>query len=721
MKLHALVLFLLVTLSAHKSVLAEQSPTFPPDRVVGEVYGKPVTAAEIGLTAPVDTSLEFDARNSEQWQAMGQIARVFGKPVTDRFVEEKNISATQQVIADYKANFRKLRQKHLEESEARLSELKTKLAAPDLSAEEKVKLEKEQKMLDFILPRLRDATTSEAPDELARMFIVARKTEQELHKAFGGRVIFQQAGPEALDARRKLFEQAEEKGDIKFNDPGVRHLFYYYFNNMKHVVVDENVLGQSGWGIEQNSTRANVARPQPSAYSQPAAVARKVAQPPKVEKTWNILESQVEELQLSPTRLVPVESGVWFGGGIGGDESQLGFFDWNEGRVTLLLENGSANWDAVGSEAIAVQLDRKSLVRLDAANRTIVEWDQRPGDCKYFEHVAAFENHFCISSPYESLRIFDCWLKTWQSIELNPVTDADSERLGAGYYKPSLKRFVLSPEGEFWGFQGTLDATRGNAVCHLVPGKSRWAHYGFPWAMARGDEHWPIGISDEKVFFAGQHNILLFDKLTHRWSELKLAWPGNFRFTRFTDQGVLVPAGNTVKRLADDMLGWEDVATLDGEHISGVAAKGDDLYLATTSGLRVFKRSGEKEYAEAKSYPWELADGAKVYEAVLGFPLPNQVLELADKLCTAAEEGDLDLVKSLLSEGANIEATTNSAGSTPLMLACSAGHSSVAKLLLEHGADLHARNKMRQNALTMAAMGKHYELADYLMSKGAER
>lgn len=49
-------------------------------------------------------------------------------------------------------------------------------------------------------------------------------------------------GPETLDARRQLFEQAEEKGDIRFADAGVRQLFYYYYANMERTVIDEKAL-----------------------------------------------------------------------------------------------------------------------------------------------------------------------------------------------------------------------------------------------------------------------------------------------------------------------------------------------------------------------------------------------------------------------------------------------------------------------------------------------
>lgn len=716
MRIHVLVL-LALTLSVYIAPLsAEESPIIQPSRAVGSVNGNAITAADIGLTAPIDTSLKFDARDTQQWELMGRVAKAFGKPISDRFVKERKIDATEEEIAAFKKTSREQRQKHLRETEDQFEKVKTELVPPNLSSEVRIKLEEKQAMLDRLLPMLRDAAVADVPDELARMFIVARKTERELQRTYGGRMIFQQAGLEALDARRMLYEEAEKNGDLVFDDAGVRHIFFYYYSNMKHSVIDEKALEQ----------KPKAPTPQPANVRiQPKAPQREIhTTAPQAEKTWVILESTAEPMELAPKQIVPVESGVWFGGKQPGRGSApIGFLDLNAGHVTLLLENGSANWNAVGTEAIAVQLDRKSLVRLSAADQSVTTWDKRPKDCKYFSQVVAFKHRFCISSPYNPISVFDPWLDTWQKIDLEPVTDSDSERLGASYYRPSMSRFVIGPGGDLWGFQGTHDATRGNAVCRYLPGQAKWEHHGFPWATARGDDHWPIGETDTVVMFAGRRDLLLFDKQSHRWSTSQLIWPeGSYGSAKFTQHGVLIPAGNTVKRITPDLAAWEDVATLgNDQRITAVAASEASLYLATASGIHVLDKIDANRFGKPKFYPWKFADQAKIYKAVFGLASQDRVLALADKLCKASTEGDLERVRTLLSEGADTEATTDSTGSTPLLLACSKGHIRVAELLIENGANIYARNTSRQNALTMAARGGHRELADYLMSKGAKR
>jgi hypothetical protein len=229
-------------------IRAEEPPSTPPDRKVGSVYGKSVTAADIGLTAPVDTAVRFDSRDKQLWELRGRIVRAFGKPVADRFVKQRTIDATADEIEAFKRNSRKGGERVLRESEAHLAKVKADLAAPNLPAAKQAKLQKEVATLEKGLALRRDAANRDVPEAIAHTFIVAWKTERALYRTYGGRVIFQQFGLESLDSRRRLYEQAEKKGDLVFDDPGVRHLFYYYAN-MRHVVVDAKAL-EEPWFLD---------------------------------------------------------------------------------------------------------------------------------------------------------------------------------------------------------------------------------------------------------------------------------------------------------------------------------------------------------------------------------------------------------------------------------------------------------------------------------------
>jgi hypothetical protein len=220
-------------------------------RIVGSVYEKPVTADDIELRSAIDPNVQFDARDGERWNLMGRILTAFGKPVVDRFVEAKRIDATAEEIKACQDRLRQSNEQSVEQMEERLEKVNAELASSTLRDENAAKLEKERTFLENILPTLRHVAKQTPSEEIARQLVVASKIEQALYRTYGGRVIFQQAGPEALDARRRLFEEAEESGDLKFEDAGVHHMFYYYYVNMKHVVISDDAIEQV-WSGEKS-------------------------------------------------------------------------------------------------------------------------------------------------------------------------------------------------------------------------------------------------------------------------------------------------------------------------------------------------------------------------------------------------------------------------------------------------------------------------------------
>lgn len=239
MKFH--VSCLLVVLCGVLSSVAVAADKIEGTRVVGSVYGKEITAAEIELTEPIDTEVKFDARDMDRWNLMSRISRKFGSPIVDKYIQEAKIEATAAEIAKFHAVSKKRNAQNQRQWEADLAAVEKQLAEADLTKEARQALVEKKMMYARFIESARSAVDNQPADEIAKMFIRAWKVERQLHRDFGGRVIFQQFGPEALDGRRRLFEKAEKEGDLKFTDAGVRHLFYYYAN-MRHISGDEQAL-----------------------------------------------------------------------------------------------------------------------------------------------------------------------------------------------------------------------------------------------------------------------------------------------------------------------------------------------------------------------------------------------------------------------------------------------------------------------------------------------
>lgn len=89
-------------------------------------------------------------------------------------------------------------------------------------------------------------------------------------------------------------------------------------------------------------------------------------------------------------------------------------------------------------------------------------------------------------------------------------------------------------------------------------------------------------------------------------------------------------------------------------------------------------------------------------------------------LIQAVAAGDLAGVKQALSQGAPLEAR-NEQGRTGLILAAHAGALDIAKILVQHGADVNARTttEFGSTVLSFAIEGKNPELAAFLIESGA--
>lgn len=79
------------------------------------------------------------------------------------------------------------------------------------------------------------AEERQARAEVAAAFIRQWKINGALQRKYGGRIIFQQAGPEPLDATRRFLEAAEAVGDFAIVDPRLEEPFWaYYRDDARH-------------------------------------------------------------------------------------------------------------------------------------------------------------------------------------------------------------------------------------------------------------------------------------------------------------------------------------------------------------------------------------------------------------------------------------------------------------------------------------------------------
>ena len=90
-----------------------------------------------------------------------------------------------------------------------------------------------------------------------------------------------------------------------------------------------------------------------------------------------------------------------------------------------------------------------------------------------------------------------------------------------------------------------------------------------------------------------------------------------------------------------------------------------------------------------------------------------------DALYWSARAGDLSQCESLLAIGANVNHVRGVNNHTPLHAASLGGRTPVVKLLIEHGADIEAKNRIGSTPLHCAAQEGHLATARLLVTRGA--
>ncbi|KAJ8881205.1 hypothetical protein PR048_017678, partial [Dryococelus australis] len=94
------------------------------------------------------------------------------------------------------------------------------------------------------------------------------------------------------------------------------------------------------------------------------------------------------------------------------------------------------------------------------------------------------------------------------------------------------------------------------------------------------------------------------------------------------------------------------------------------------------------------------------------------VIEGASSLWCAAGAGHLNVVKTLVKMGADVNHPTKT-NSTPLRAACFDGRLDIVRYLTDHLADIHIANKYNNTCLMIAAYKGHLDVVSFLLEKGA--
>lgn len=165
------------------------------------------------------------------------------RQLTGRFAAEKGLSVTTVEQRAYVERMQASLRKDREQRIARRDALNRRLATGGLSEAERRKLAAEVEELNQAIAALGEdassaaaaAEDSKARQQIAAAFILQWKINRALYRQYGGRIAYQQGGPEPLDAYRLFLEERQARGDFAIYDPKLEAPFWsYYRDDSKH-------------------------------------------------------------------------------------------------------------------------------------------------------------------------------------------------------------------------------------------------------------------------------------------------------------------------------------------------------------------------------------------------------------------------------------------------------------------------------------------------------
>lgn len=211
-------------------------PSASDTRAIARVFDRTITLDEIEPAASTQSMVKKRESEPEfeKWLRdirMLALKRLIWEEVIRQLLKGFELEPTQAEVDSFSSAFISMQDNRLDELEAERAEVRDTLSRDDLSADRRARLEERLAAIDEEISseqadRVRSAAVPgneeaqrQAVDSVARMTVRNWKVNKALYEKYGGRVIFQQAGNDPIDAYRTLIEELDENRVVEILDP----------------------------------------------------------------------------------------------------------------------------------------------------------------------------------------------------------------------------------------------------------------------------------------------------------------------------------------------------------------------------------------------------------------------------------------------------------------------------------------------------------------------
>ena len=230
-------------------VLPAQAAGEAGDQPLAVIFGEKIHDKDLVTPGAKPGAAATDPASAQRARGEALRGRVW-KAVFEDYARERRIAPTAAEIASHIESHRRMKLRSDAERVQQRAALIEELKSPRLTEARRKDAQKHLDTLNQLAAfETRHAQELSDPErrkmqqvverQVAEHWVRAWKLNQALYREFGGRIIFQQAGWEPIDAYRKLLDQYAAKKAFVVHDPALRAAVYSYFEH-KFVYADES-------------------------------------------------------------------------------------------------------------------------------------------------------------------------------------------------------------------------------------------------------------------------------------------------------------------------------------------------------------------------------------------------------------------------------------------------------------------------------------------------
>lgn len=165
---------------------------------------------------------------------------LIGRALFEKYAKDHKIEPTDDEIGAFVAKSEEMETRHTAEWVKESEALRQELLSASMSDDGRKTKESKLRLLENILQRNReDSERMKGKEDVVRAsrrktavrFIRAWKINRSLYATYGGRVVFQQAGVEPVDACREFLKEQERNGAFKIMDKESDRAFWRYYTD----------------------------------------------------------------------------------------------------------------------------------------------------------------------------------------------------------------------------------------------------------------------------------------------------------------------------------------------------------------------------------------------------------------------------------------------------------------------------------------------------------